>query len=358
MFWKPPPQPKKVLDSRPQGRHYAMETESGRSKRSVRKNLGANIELGLNNVALESEKPKRNLRKVPGYPADPGQENAQSELERVKRNLRKVSNSMAEASERTEVDTEKPKRSMQKVANTSDHLDQVVGDTIEKMQKAVVILSPETKNSETTLKCNVEKVIDSSDIDQGAEEAVENVKQDAVLASMSENVGTTSMPVLNDGALDIEVEDYPTADPNPSQNTGNAERCTPVSGEFSSKEEEAPHDNQKTSKRRASFSAKSEHTENGLQNTPKLPSYMATTESAKAKLRGQNSPRFGSDEIENNGFTRRHSLPSSTNGKLNSLSPRTQRLVQASGKGGLRSDRSLLSSRDGNDKPIHVEWRR
>jgi hypothetical protein len=75
---------------------------------------------------------------------------------------------------------------------------------------------------------------------------------------------------------------------------------------------------------------------------------MAATESAKAKLRMQGSPRFSEDRVEKNNITRRHSLPSSTNSKISSESPRTQRAVHGSGKGGNKSDKSLLSSRDGN----------
>ncbi|RRT79069.1 hypothetical protein B296_00019521 [Ensete ventricosum] len=75
---------------------------------------------------------------------------------------------------------------------------------------------------------------------------------------------------------------------------------------------------------------------------------MATTESAKAKLRGQVSPRVGSDSAERYNMTRRHSLPTSTNGKLNSQSSRAHKLIQASYKDGIRNDRSFTSSRDGS----------
>ncbi|MQL70636.1 hypothetical protein Taro_002930 [Colocasia esculenta] len=351
LFWKPPPQPKKVLDSKPPGRHYAMETESGRSKRSVRRNYGANIEAGSNNVSSEPEKPKRNPRKVSSHPTDPVQENPQSELERVKRNLRKVSSAMAEASDRVELDMEKPKRSMQKVSNLSDNLDQGA-DATEKVEKSTGNLAVESKNVENTLKRNIQKVAGSSDIDQGVKETTENAKKDDVpttpISQDVETVETIPPPVLTDSVDDAMIENQPEIELNSPESTEKIEKFTPANGEHRSKEEDASHENHKSSKRRASFSAKAEYTENGVQNTPKLPSYMAATESAKAKLRGQNSPRFGADEIDKNGFTRRHSLPSSVNGKLNSLSPRTQRLVQASGKGGLRNDRSLLSSRDGN----------
>ncbi|KAL0431704.1 UNVERIFIED_CONTAM: hypothetical protein Sradi_0796400 [Sesamum radiatum] len=45
-------------------------------------------------------------------------------------------------------------------------------------------------------------------------------------------------------------------------------------------------------------------------------------------------------------YVRRHSLPASTNGKLSSLSPRIQKPVQANGKGGGKTNRSMSSSRD------------
>ncbi|KAJ6387133.1 hypothetical protein OIU78_016948 [Salix suchowensis] len=118
------------------------------------------------------------------------------------------------------------------------------------------------------------------------------------------------------------------------------------------------NENHKTAKK-PSFTLKPERVENGLQSSPSLPSYMAATESAKAKLRMQGSPRFNQDRVEINNITRRHSLPSSTNSKISSESPRTQRAVHGSGKGGNKSDKSLLSSRDGNaNKGAQPEWRR
>ncbi|CAL5431328.1 unnamed protein product [Camellia sinensis] len=86
----------------------------------------------------------------------------------------------------------------------------------------------------------------------------------------------------------------------------------------------------------------------GVQNRPAVPSYMAATESAKAKLKAQGSPRLDQDGIENQNLSRRHSLPASINKKTNSPSPRAQRPIHSGGKGGNKSDRSMLSSRDGN----------
>ncbi|TKY69711.1 IQ-DOMAIN 31 [Spatholobus suberectus] len=112
--------------------------------------------------------------------------------------------------------------------------------------------------------------------------------------------------------------------------------------------------------RRASLPANFNDQDNDLYNTPtpRLPSYMAPTESAKAKLRGQGSPRFATDLVEKNSTTRRHSLSSSLNGRSGSFSPRAERLIAMNGRGVIRSDRSLSSSRDGTEKLIQPQWRR
>ena len=109
------------------------------------------------------------------------------------------------------------------------------------------------------------------------------------------------------------------------------------------------------SQRRASLPANINEQENELYNTPvtpRLPSYMAPTESAKARLRGQGSPRFANDLVDKNSTTRRHSLSSSLNGRSGSFSPRAEKLIGVSGRGGIKSDRSLSSSRDGTGKHL------
>ncbi|KAJ1687913.1 hypothetical protein LUZ63_019303 [Rhynchospora breviuscula] len=122
--------------------------------------------------------------------------------------------------------------------------------------------------------------------------------------------------------------------------------------------------NRSSNRRRSSFSAGLEIHEAELSSSASksVPSYMATTESAKARLRGQNSPRVTTtpDSADKNGVMRRHSLPSgSANGKLKSISPRTQKpLHSASTKGVIKGERSLNLSRDGSVKSLHAEWRR
>ncbi|XP_010256684.1 PREDICTED: protein IQ-DOMAIN 31-like [Nelumbo nucifera] len=321
-FWIPLPQPKVVTDSKSQakqGNTQTVETELGKPKRSVRRFSSANVDNGSINSTSESEKPKRNLRKVTSHPVDSVQEHPQNELEKVKRNLRKVSNSILEVSDCVEVENEKPKRSLRKAP-----------------------ISPAPNVSE-----------------QDTSDCAEKTNKDATVAvSKQLDVETSPKPVTPDGlANNVLIDDHPVIEL-PLQSNVKDENVPVTNGESTFKEDTTSNEKQKTSRRRASFPVKQEYPENGLPNTPSLPSYMATTESAKAKLRTQSSPRFSHDGADKNGFTRRHSLPSSTNGKLISVSPRTQRLVQTSGKGGIRSDKSLFSSRDGNERIVQAEWRR
>lgn len=107
------------------------------------------------------------------------------------------------------------------------------------------------------------------------------------------------------------------------ENVGKSENSSFVNEELSPKEDITS----KERTRRRSLPSKQDNSENISQNTPSLPSYMASTESAKAKLKAQGSPKVSEDGAEN-GVVRRHSLPSSTNEKFSSLSPRRKRPVQ------------------------------
>ncbi|KAK6153015.1 hypothetical protein DH2020_012654 [Rehmannia glutinosa] len=121
-----------------------------------------------------------------------------------------------------------------------------------------------------------------------------------------------------------------------------------------------PHDDQDESgkenreiRKRRSLPAKQEFSENISHNAPSLPSYMAATVSAKAKLRAQGSSKLSEDGTEV-GYVRRHSLPASTNGKMNSLSPRIQKRVNANGKvGSSKTNRSVTYSKDGKQSNIY-----
>lgn len=286
------------------GTSQTVETETGRSKRTIRKNPIV-YDSGLSHLGSQFEKPKRNLRKSSSHPVDLVQDHPQNELEKVKRSLRKVTNSATDAPDQQDAEAEKPKRSLKKVA---------------------------TSPSEVP--------------DQRTMDTVENTKTDTMVASADNlDVETSLKPVATDGPA-LSHCDHPAVELHPLDISGKDESNLPVvNEELSLKEDQVSHENHKN--RRASFPEKPEYSENVLPKTPTLPSYMATTESSKAKLRGQGSPRFSQEGAEKNGFTRRHSLPSAISGKVSSPPVRAQKLVQASGKGGIRSDKSL-SSRDGN----------
>ncbi|KAL6350561.1 hypothetical protein AAG906_019208 [Vitis piasezkii] len=310
-FWEPLTKPKKIIDSKSQkkrGTSQTVETDRSRPKRSVRKATSAKFENGSTQSTLESDKPKRNLRKVSSHPVD----------SKTKSKLRKNLKSTSDASDQLEVKAEKPKHSLRKSSSAaSDAPEQGTGDSLKKIKKDMAVTVSKQSDIETSLKPPAEN------------ELVDN------------------------------VHDHTLADLQCVENNGKSENIPEANKDMSYKDNDISNDDQKTSQRRASLPGKHDYQENGLHNTPRLPSYMAATESAKAKLRALGSPRFGQDEADKNGITRRHSLPSSsTNGKLSSWSPRAQRLVQASGKGVFRSDRSLMSSRDGSEKLLQPEWRR
>ncbi|KAL9994822.1 putative IQ motif, EF-hand binding protein [Helianthus debilis subsp. tardiflorus] len=103
-------------------------------------------------------------------------------------------------------------------------------------------------------------------------------------------------------------------------------------------------EDQKT-RRRKSLPAKQECSENVIQNTPTVPSYMAATESAKAKLRAQAAAKAAEDGVEN-GFVRRYSLPD-TIGNLGLQSPRVQKLLHANGKGVGKTKKPQIPPGDG-----------
>ncbi|XP_044476241.1 protein IQ-DOMAIN 31-like isoform X2 [Mangifera indica] len=321
-FWKPAPQPKKALESKTQKKQVnsqTIEAETGRPKRSVRRVPAANVE----NISLQStpefEKSKRSLKKVTSEPVDPVHENAQNELEKVKRSLRKVHNPVLETSlsMQSEFEFEKPKASLENVSGTLSHeiLEQSMGSSGEKMKKEMTLTLSKLPDAESTL--GPVEMKETSDLPSG------------------DLVAAESKPLIDNGSKDEAI---------------------PVSNsELNPKEDLANNENHKPS-RKASTPVKQEHVENGLQNSPTLPSYMAATESAKAKLRLQGSPRSAEDDADRSSASRRQSLPSSTNSRISSHSPRTQRPLNA-GKGGHRSDKNHSSLRDGHAK-VTQEWRR
>ncbi|KAL6552980.1 hypothetical protein OROGR_006822 [Orobanche gracilis] len=317
-IWEPPARSKRITKPKPQkktGGPQTVEPEAGKSKRTIRKiPTASNGENGA--LPSEMDKPKRNPWKLMSNQAELAQEQAQNELERVKRNLRKVSLSSpsVQVPERSETEIRKPQ-------------------PIESGEIVKKIAPPDVPELETAF---------SSENRANSHGAVDILD---ILETPSENE-----PV--DASEDI----HPAIEAPSSENGARTEESPlNLDDESSFKEEQSGKGNQKISKRR-SLPAKQEFSEKILQNSPScLPSYMAATESAKAKLRGQGSSKFGEDGVEN-GNARRHSLPASTNGKMNSPSPRVQKPVQANGKGGSKTNMALTSPRD--DKVVQLGWRR
>ncbi|KAL5655693.1 hypothetical protein ACJX0J_035012, partial [Zea mays] len=318
--WKPASQPRRVsADAKPHTRKasYAMETESVKLKRNARRSSAGPFEPSQTNTAIEIEKTRRNPRKLSSTPAESVPDGQLTELEKVKRSLRKVTNSVAETSKASSPKTEIPnhqevqcERPLRRAKQVPIHLENQEPDNVNLSDNAKMdILVP--------------------DIQPDVE-----VASDPVTITNEENVDEPPSVVA------------PVAEIMPLQDINNDENALVNDVEERSKEEHPSTESLKGSKRRSSFSAKPEYPENGSKNSPALPSYMAATQSAKAKLRGNSSPKLSSDSAEKNGFTRRHSLPSSNNGKMVSHSPRTQRPANAGGKDGAKGDKAMLSSRD------------
>ncbi|CAJ1944055.1 unnamed protein product [Sphenostylis stenocarpa] len=351
-FWKPVPQPKKIRDTKAQRKHGSItvgDTQTSKSKRTNRKLPTSTFDSVPVQANPEFEKPKRNTRKIPSQPSDPVQENPQSELEKVKRNLRKVHNPV-ENFVPSEVESEMPKEHLEKATVTSSLAvsEQEVTSSNENIKKEAALTIPSVPDIETTPRLSVSNEV--FDAPSSIQVTVES-KPLTVVESKPLTEITTKDKNISD-----EVENEPIDLPEPIIICKD-ENSHLTNGDFSHMEDPIGSEKQKPN-RKASIVAKQERAENGLQHSPTLPSYMAATESAKAKLRAQGSPRFVQDGNERNNQTRRHSLPSSTNGKISSHSPRTHRPVQSGGKGGNRSDRTVSSSRDGNGKVIQAEWRR
>lgn len=330
-FWRPVPQPKKIIDTksnRKQGSGPNVEVQLAKSRRSTRRIPAAHMDSASVQATSESEKPKRNLKKVSNHSVDSVQENPQNELEKVKRNLRKVHNPVVENSVQPEVETDKPKQNLEKALNNLSHdvLGRGINNSGEKMKREGSLNTSKRSDVETPEPLVLKEL---SDLPHGDQATMVSKHLTEASGEDKINSGEEATPE-SDILIESRVKN---------------ENISITNGDESQKED-LTNENQK-SNRKASVTTKQERTENGSQNSPTLPSYMQATESAKAKLRIQGSPRFGQDGVEKNNITRRHSLPSSTSCKISSQSPRTQR-PQAGGKGGNKSDRSLLSSRDGN----------
>ncbi|XP_048139416.1 protein IQ-DOMAIN 31-like isoform X2 [Rhodamnia argentea] len=311
-FWEPLPQQKKAAGSRFQKHQSSTtsgETERNRTKRVSRRVPISNGDNYSVKPAIDIEKPNRGPRKTTKHKPEQVQEQPRNELEKVKGNLRKVAAASKEAHENPEALREKPKLTLMDLTFQSlDEDDKVVED-----------------GAELHIVENMAVVGDSSLI-------------------QSE---TPPKPVSVGESVDVLLSDCPAVEAQLINDEKGDETLALHEG-TTPKEDNTSKLSQKT-KRRMSFPVKQEFSDNVALNTSMLPSYMAVTESAKAKLRANGSARISQDGVEN-GFVRRHSLPSLNDGKVSSMSPRMQKQVQVNGKVGSRTDRSLLSSKDSNGK--------
>ncbi|KAL1202576.1 Protein IQ-DOMAIN 28 [Cardamine amara subsp. amara] len=162
------------------------------------------------------------------------------------------------------------------------------------------------------------------------------------------------LPVL-DGPGEDEPKTAETSD------KGEDLKCSDV--KISSENGNVGSDNTKPSERRALLPANIDNQDEGLSHSGrKIPSYMAPTASAKARIKGEGSPRFAQEKTEINGALRRHSLPSPANGKLStttmSPTPRAHKLLLASVKGSMNGEKSFTSSKDISHKSTKTEWKR
>ena len=393
-FWKPVPQPKKASKlQKKQANGQVVETDSGRPKLSVRRIRPANLDGASVQATSEFDKPKCNPRKIFGHPAGPVQENPQNELEKVKRNLRKVHNPVVEHSLQSEFEFEKLK-SLEKVSSTPDLdiVEESLKRSAEKTSKEAAMTANNSadkmkKEMALTVNSSVEKrkkemamAVNSSTEKMSREMTTVNIsaeglnkemavtvngsseiikKQVTTATSESPEIETMPWPLWMNETTDSLHADCAAVDSKPSIDITIKDENSPITNvELKRKDGSVNNEPQlQKSGKKASNPAKQVGTENGHQNSPVLPSYMGATESVKAKLRLQGSPRSGQDGDEKSNLSRRQSLPSPANSKLSSHSPRTQRLVH-SGKVENKRDRSALSSRDGNAKATQVEWRR
>ncbi|CAJ1931729.1 unnamed protein product [Sphenostylis stenocarpa] len=310
-FWAPVPALKKKFDSVSDVKNGSSQTvQRGQVKRNTRKSPAVKADNGSVSVANKS---KQRPKKDSSHPLPSAQEHPQKEAEKScleKKHAQNVPNG-------SEVVNEKRKHTSRKI------LDHIVTDVSEQDPSA-----SSEKMKDLTVAKSEESDPEKVHVHQGKDVNDNEPHDDPIAVSK-----TSEKKGENDGIQGVS-EDL----------NGGGDNCI-----------------SNNCQRRASLPANFSDQDTELYTTPvtpRLPSYMAPTESAKAKLRGQGSPRFATDLVEKSSTARRHSLSSSLNGRSGSFSPRAERLIAASGRGMIRSDRSLSSSRDGTEKLIQPQWRR
>ncbi|CAF2143160.1 BnaA02g36860D [Brassica napus] len=337
--WAPGPLVVKSLVAKSQTKKrsfQAVEADKGKLKKGIKKPPGglSTASSSSSRSTAEKEKPKRNVRKASTL----GKEVSRTENDnKSKQNSRKSTSAVKEVSSSLEIKEEKPRVSLRK-SSLSNGLEKPTRKSAEKKKEIADSVQKESPDYEVS-----PPAVDTPE-EEKMKDSTETVCKEADL-DKDENPSV------------LEQDELKTEERNDKAEEEIQEPDVQISSENGN--------DTKASDRRASLPAKIEnhHQEEGLTHSGrKIPSYMAPTASAKARVRGgQGSPRIGGQEkLEKNGITRRHSLPpAAANGKLNTMSPRAHRLLIASAKGSMNSDRSFSSSRDiGGDKSAKAEWKR
>ncbi|KAG2302039.1 hypothetical protein Bca4012_060367 [Brassica carinata] len=334
--WAPGPLVVKSLVPKSQTKKrsfQAVEADKGKLKRGVKKppgGLNTGTSSSSSRSTAENDKPKRSVRKASTL----GKEVSN---DKPAQTSRKSTSAIKEGSS-LEAKDERPRVSLRK-ASLSNGIEKHTRKSAEKKKEIADSVQKEVPGDK----------VSASVVDTPEEEEVKDSPE-----TVSKQADELKTPVLDTP----EQDECKTAEGNEKAE----EEIQEPDVQISSENGNAASENIKSSDRRASLPAKVEnhHQEDGVTHSGrKIPSYMAPTASAKARVRGQGSPRFGQEKPEKNGTTRRHSLPPAANGKLSAMSPRAHRLLIASAKGSsMNSDRSFSSSKDIGDKSTKAEWKR
>ncbi|RID45326.1 hypothetical protein BRARA_I02066 [Brassica rapa] len=343
--WSPGPLVIKSLVPKSQTKKrsfQAVEADKGKLKRGIKKPPGG-LNTGSGSSSSRSTAEKQSVRKASTL----GKEVSN---DKPKQSSRKSTSAIKEGSSSLEVKDEKPRISLKK-ANGIE-----VKPTRKSAEKKKEVVDSVHKEVVASVQKEVPGDKVSSSVVDTPEEEEEEVKDSPETVSKEVDLDKDDKsPVLGTPEQDeLKTEE---------KNDKAEEEIQEPDVQISSENGNAASENTKQSDRRASLPAKIENQQqdDGVTHSGrKIPSYMAPTASAKARVRGgQGSPRFGGQEKpEKNGITRRHSLPPGPNGKLSAMSPRAHRLLIASAKGSMNSNRSFSSSKDIGDKSTKAEWKR
>ncbi|CAN8293538.1 unnamed protein product [Cochlearia groenlandica] len=364
-----------------------VESEKARPKQGVKKQSGPSSGNNSNRSTTVSEKPKRNVRKASTLSKDP----LRTERDKAKQNSRKSRSASKEGSP-LEVKDEKPRLRLKRSSLTKSS-EKAISKSAEKKKDTVdsVHIEPEVKVSdvleggddvdsaekkkETVDSVHIEPEVKVSDVVESAEkekntaESIQ-IEPEVKVSDVSEG-HTVECAEKEKDTIDVVPEEFDAGkeenlaeedEPKTAETSdkGKVLKCSDV--KISSENGNNGFDDTKASEQRVSLPAKIENQdEERTHSGRKIPSYMAPTASAKARVKGESSPRFAQEKAEKNGTLRRHSLSSPANGKLSTatMSPRAHRLLLlASAKGSMNGEKSLSSPKNISEKSNRTEWKR